>query len=131
MTVIDKAKAWEMIDALVAKRGEFFTYKKAGPDAPSGCVYAYRGKPSCAVGQMMYDLKPTPATIQFMLDLDENNAGSSGFNNLSREFEDYLGVEFDEEATAMFIEFQGLQDNGEEYGFIARHLAEQFGREEK
>jgi hypothetical protein len=127
-TVITKDDVWALIDRLIEERGPDYVYEKQDESAPSACVYAWDGKPSCAVGQMVYYLKPEPQTIEFMVEMDAAFAGESGWSDMRQKFEEHLEVHFTEEAHWLLSGFQGMQDSSWRYGDIVSQLEREHRR---
>lgn len=123
--VIDRALAWELIDKLIEERGRDYKYQI--PNEMGTCVYVDDGRPSCAVGKMVYYMVPLPETVEFLSKMD-SDVIFNAFPDRVEDFEEFLGAEFTVEANRMFQIFQGQQDTQHEYGAIVDRLERDYPR---
>ena len=124
--VITREQAWELIKAVVQKRGRDFRYRT--PDE-GRCLYVEGDAPSCGVGQIVYDLCPLPETVEFMLSIDNSELGTTLFDAAVYKFEEFLEVIFDEDATELLSDFQYQQDASKPYGWIEDYLRDRYNLE--
>lgn len=116
---INRARALELLEAVVAETGEDFTYGLPGDD--KSCLYAYDGAPSCMVGRALYK---AGVTVDQLSDLDSHD--DTGIYELHaggyEEDESYLGqdanVVLTEGALDVFALAQLQQDFGHKYGEV-------------
>jgi len=113
ITTIDRDKAIELLERVVAERGRDFVYTQNSSDSgKSFCSYERYGEPSCGVGLALSYLGLTPEQLAEMDDL----ADAAVYSEDVRSYLFDLGFSMDEEANDVLCVFQGAQDSELPYG---------------
>jgi hypothetical protein len=122
MKTISGPEAVDMLERVVAKRGEDFMYHGVGME--ESCQYVDFDGPSCGVGLVLSYLGVSDRTLSA---LDDDFDGESAFQNepIQRFLHEVSSLDFDEKAVRILSTFQRFQDHGTEYGLALTYAKDQ------
>jgi len=117
---IDRNKAIELLERVVAERGGDFMYSPKRPAADTGkyntCNYEFDGVPSCGIGLALSYLGVSAEDLA-ELDTQGGNADETGIGNIPVRniLEHRHNIVFDKQGLDIFKRFQMHQDNKVNY----------------
>lgn len=115
MIEIDYAAAMRAMREAVNEFGENYVYENSGE--PGQCVYVLNGAPSCLVGHALHKLGVSLEFLREMDDGSEELAGSVPASSVALVLGGRHIANITEKARMAFMEAQGMQDEGNEWGY--------------
>lgn len=124
--LIDYGCALELLEKLVAERGENYVYEAPEYSPDGACAYAGEDAdgtltPSCGVGWVVYTIRPDLLSV--LHELDPGYGGrftGASASSVLRDYLPYRGVIFDADAIKLLQAFQYNQDRDVMYGAALR-----------
>jgi hypothetical protein len=122
MKTISGPEAVDMLERVVAKRGEDFMYHGVGME--ESCQYVDFDGPSCGVGLALSYLGVSDSILSA---IDDDFDGRTAFHNeaVQKFLRKVSNLDFDKKAVQILSTFQRFQDHGLAYGSALTYAKDQ------